>query len=529
MRPAQFPSAILSGLLVLALPLAAAPPAAGTPPPDRAPAGRDTPGADKPPPDKENPAKETKDKPDAPKPELRASTTGKIILGGKEIAYTAETNTIGLLNDKDESTASIFYVYYRRTGVDKPESRPLVFCFNGGPGSSAVWLHIGGLGPRRVILPGDGTTSPAPPYGMEDNPDCILDVADVVFVDPVNTGFSRPAKEHDPRQFFGYKEDVGYLGDFIRRFVSEHDRWASPKHLLGESYGALRVSALADELQQNYGMYLNGVVLLSGLLDFQTLSPSGGNDLPYLCTLPSMAACAHYHGCLKQAPPVEQWMNEASAFAFGPYATALLAGNALTEGERARIAAKLEYFTSIPAATWLKANLRIDTSVFRKQLLAGKEMEIGRFDARVKAPSTDLLSPSADGDASFESAIGVFSTCINDYLSRTLKARAPQTYEVLSDKVHPWNYGAQNAFMRTDNRLVSAMRANQHLRVLVQCGHYDLATPPAGIRHSLSQLDLPVALRGNIAVTTYEGGHMFYTNRTAAAKMRADLVSFFTR
>ena len=473
--------------------------------------------------------KDTKEKPTAPKPELRSTTTGKIQLDGKDITYSAETNTIELFNDKDEATASVFYVYYRRTGVANPESRPLVFCFNGGPGSSAVWLHIGGLGPRRVVLPGDGTTPPAPPYAMEDNPDSILDAADLVFVDPVNTGFSRPGKDKDPRQFFGYNEDVGYLGDFIRRFVSEHDRWASPKHLLGESYGALRVSALADQVQDSYGMYLNGVVLLSGLLDFQTLSATGGNDLPYLCYLPTMAACAHYHGCLQNPPPVAQWMEETRAFAFGPYASALLAGNALADADRRAIAAKLEHFTSIPATTWLKANLRLDASVFRKQLLAPGEMEIGRFDARVKAPAVDPLSPAAAGDSSFAAAIGVFSTSINDYLSRGLHARAPQGYEVLSDKVGPWNYGAQNSFMRTDNRLVSALRANQHLHVLVLCGHYDLATPPDGIRHTLAQMDLPAPLRANIAIESYEGGHMFYTNRAASAKMRRDLVGFFTR
>ncbi len=457
---------------------------------------------------------------------LKTLGTGKVTLGGNLVDYEVETDTIGLINDKDETTASVFYVYYRRTGVENPEKRPLIFCFNGGPGSSAVWLHIGGLGPKRVVLPGDGTVFPQPPFSLEENPDCLLDQADLVFVDPVNTGFSRAAKDKDPKQFFGYNEDVGYLTDFIRRFVSEHDRWPSPKYLLGESYGALRVSALADELQERHGMYLNGVVLLSGLLDFQTLSPQGGNDIPYLCFLPAMAANAHFHGKLKNPPPVEKLMAQARSFAFGDYATALLAGNNLPPADAKKIAGQLEVMTSIPAATWLKANLRMDATIFRKLLLESSNEEIGRFDGRVKAASSNPLSPVASSDPSFDLAIGVFSSTINDYLRRTLQARAPQSYEVLSRSVQPWNLGAQNSYMRTDNRLVSAMRSNPHLRVLVQCGHYDLATPADAIGYSVSRLDLPDSLRANISTQNYEGGHMFYTNREASAKMRTDILRF---
>ena len=458
--------------------------------------------------------------------DLKSTTEGKITLGGKEITYEAETNTIELLNDKDEPTAAVFYVHYRRTGVEAPEKRPLLFCFNGGPGSSAVWLHIGGLGPKRVVLPGDGTLWPKPPFALEENPDCLLDAADLVFVDPVNTGFSRAAKDKDPKQFFGYQEDVGYLTDFIRRFVSDHDRWASPKYLLGESYGALRVAALADSLQERTGMYLNGVVLLSGLLDFKTLIGGEGNDLPYVCFLPAMAATAKFHGKLPGSPAVEKLMTEAREFAFGDYAVALLAGTGLSDAKRKTVAARLEKLTSIPAATWIKADLRLDGAVFRKLLLSDQGDEVGRFDARVKAHAANPLSPVASSDPSFDLAIGVFSTTINDYLRRDLKARTPRGYEVLSRSVHPWKFGAENSYMRVDERLVSAMRGNPHLRVLVQCGHYDLATPPDAIGYSVARLDLPDNLRGNIATENYEGGHMFYTNREASAKMRVDLVKF---
>jgi carboxypeptidase C (cathepsin A) len=478
--------------------------------------------------DETAPAKKDKEekKPKPGEADLKSITEGKITLGGEEITFEAETNTIELLNDKDEPTAAVFYVHYRRTGVESPEKRPLLFCFNGGPGSSAVWLHIGGLGPRRVVLPGDGTVWPKPPFALEDNPDCLLDAADLVFVDPVNTGFSRAAKDKDPKQFFGYQEDVGYLTDFIRRFVSDHDRWASPKYLLGESYGALRVAALADSLQERTGMYLNGVVLLSGLLDFKTLIGGEGNDLPYLCFLPAMSASAKFHGKLPGSPAVEKLMAEAREFAFGEYAVALLAGSGHPEAKRKTIAARLEKLTSIPAAIWIKADLRLDPSVFRKLLLSDKGYEIGRFDARVKAPAANPLSPVASSDPSFDLAIGVFSTTINDYLRRDLKARTPRGYEVLSRSVQPWKFGAENSYMRVDERLVSAMRSNPHLRVLVQCGHYDLATPPDAIGYSIARLDLPETLRANISTENYEGGHMFYTNREASAKMREDLLKF---
>jgi carboxypeptidase C (cathepsin A) len=268
------------------------------------------------------------------------------------------------------------------------------------------------------------------------------------------------------------------------------------------------------------------VVLLSGLLDFKTLIGGEGNDLPYLCFLPAMSASAKFHGKLPGSPAVEKLMAEAREFAFGEYAVALLAGSGLPEAKRKTIAARLEKLTSIPAAIWIKADLRLDPSVFRKLLLSDKGYEIGRFDARVKAPAANPLSPVASSDPSFDLAIGVFSTTINDYLRRDLKARTPRGYEVLSRSVQPWKFGAENSYMRVDERLVSAMRSNPHLRVLVQCGHYDLATPPDAIGYSIARLDLPETLRENISTENYEGGHMFYTNREASAKMRVDLLKF---
>jgi len=469
-------------------------------------------------------SKDAKDSGAKPVRDLKRVVESSVEVGGVKVDYEAETNTITLFDEKGKRKAEVFYVYYRRTGVDQPVERPIVFCFNGGPGSSAVWLHLGGLGPKRVVLPDDGLTLPSPPFRVEDSADTVLDAADLVFVDPVSTGFSRADDPGQAGRFHGFREDVGYLADFIRRFVDEHERWASPKFLLGESYGALRVTGLADELQSRTGMYLNGVVLLSGLLDFRTILTANGNDLPFSCFLPAMTATAHFHGRIDGG--LEQLVAEARDFAFGEYAKALLAGNNLPPAETERIAARLAALTGLPAETWQAARLRIDPTRFRKLLLADEEMQVGRFDSRVKAPSINPLDSNADRDPSFDVVWGPFASTINDYLRRDLRARTTEPYEVLNP-VGPWNMAAENRFLGVDDRLTAAMRRNPHLRVLVQAAYHDLATPPDGITHSVSQINLPQPLRSNIKVEYYEGGHMFYTNRPASAKMRRDLLRFF--
>lgn len=463
---------------------------------------------------------------DKPEPKLSTLTTGEIDLGGRSIPYEVETGAIQLFNEKDEPIAEVFFVTYRKTPVDA--RRPLMFCFNGGPGSSAVWLHLGGLGPYRVDMPGDGTTAPAPPYQLEPNPASVLDVADLVFVDPVGTGFSRPEDGKQAKNFTGLEQDVNYLADFIRRYISDHDRWESPKFLLGESYGAMRVSGLAAKLQDRYGLYLNGVVLLSGLLDFRTLLSKGGNDLPHLCFLPAMATTAAWHRGVRDEEELEETLSKARKLAGGDYALALLAGDRLDPEARKSLAHQLGTLTDTPAQLWLDSRLRLQPAVFRKQLLAGEKQIIGRFDGRVKAPARNVLTPGALSDPSFDVVWGAFSTTINHFLRTELEAEAPQTYEVLG-KLPSWDMGASNAFANVDDRLEAAMRQNPHLHVLVQCGYFDLATPPDSILHSIHQLDLPPAKREQITVSYYQGGHMFYLNPDAALKMRADLTGLLRR
>ena len=450
---------------------------------------------------------------------------GSVTIEGKAVDYKVVTDTLTLLKEDGSPRASVFHVSYLRKDIKDDSKRPVLFAFNGGPGSSAVWLHLGTLGPKRVDLPGDGTTAPAPPARLVDNAFSILDVADLVFVDPVSTGYSRIEKNGKPEEFHGVNGDVESLSDFIRRWVTEHRRWDSPKYLLGESYGGVRVAGLADKLQTRFGMSLNGVVLLSSLIDFRTLSPSAGNDLAYLCFLPTYTAVAHFHGKLKGDR--DQWVDEARKFAWGEYASALIAGTTLDADRRTAVARRLSELTSLSPEFFLENHLRVSPTRFRGALLHEEGRVIGRFDARVSWPSSDISSTDAGYDPSFSLALGAYSTAMLSYLGEELGWEEDSPYEILTGKVHPWNWGAQNSYVNLSGSLVSAMTDNPHLRVLVMGGHADLATPIDGILHSIHHMhDLPAEGHERITVTEYEAGHMFYFNPPDLAKGRKDLVNF---
>ncbi len=450
---------------------------------------------------------------------------GKITIEGKEIPYKAIADRITLKNDEGKERASIFHVTYLRTGTTDPSTRPVMFCFNGGPGSSAVWLHLGVLGPKRVELPGDGTTAPAPPAKLIDNPYSILDVCDLVFVDPVSTGFSRAEKDAKPGDFHGVDEDIESVGDFVRRWVTENKRWSSPKYLLGESYGGIRVAGLSQHLQSRFGMSLNGVVMLSSLLDFRTLQGSQGSDLSYQVFLSAFTGTAHHHGKIKGDR--DKLVAEARDFAFGEYGSALIKGNDIAEADLKRLSAKLAQLTGISADLWEKNQLRIDPTQFRAELLREEGKVLGRFDARVAWDATSKTALQPDYDPSYALAYGVFATAMLDFLGRGLKSNEEQPYEILTGKVQPWRWNANNQIVNLSGRLSSAMRDNPHLRVLVMGGYTDLATPPDGIAYSMRHLlNLPAGARDNIQYTFYDGGHMFYLNPPDLVKTRTDLVKF---
>jgi carboxypeptidase C (cathepsin A) len=472
----------------------------------------------------EKPKEEPKKSDNSPQKDVTIEALATI--DGKKIPYKATTGKLVLTKDDGSPRASIFHVSYVRSDQDSA-NRPVMFAFNGGPGSSAVWLHLGALGPRIIQLTGDGTQPVVPPVQFGNNPFSILDVCDLVFIDPVSTGYSRAEKDAKPSEFHGVDEDVESVGDFIRSWVTKNKRWQSPKFLLGESYGGVRAAGLSHFLQSRYAMSLNGVVMLSTLLDFQTLSPASGNDLAYQVFLPTFTAVAHYHGILEGDR--DALVAKARAYAFGPYTTALIQGSQISAEEKKAVAAQLAEFTGLPAALIEELHLRIDATRFRGELLKAKQKVIGRFDARVAWDDADTTEIHPDYDPSYSLAYGAFGTAMLSYLTTELNWQENQPYEILTGKVHPWRWNASNGYVNLSSRLATAMRDNPKLRVLVQCGYTDLATPPDGMLYSTRQmLSLPAPLQKNISFTWYEGGHMFYLNPPDLKKMRTDLVEFIT-
>ena len=475
----------------------------------------------------EKPADEAK-KPDskeaAEKKSEPVSIKSKVTIAGQSVSYTATTGKLILRDNKGAAKASVFHITYTRDGIKDTKNRPVMFAFNGGPGSSSVWLHLGILGPKRIAFPGDGTQPIDPPARLIDNDMSLLDVCDLVFIDPVSTGYSRAEKDGNPKDFHGLQSDIDSVGDFIRIWITENKRWASPKYLCGESYGGIRAAGLAQHLQDRYGMSLNGVILLSSLLDYRTLIGAQGSQLSDQVYLPTFATTAHFHK--KITGDREAILKEAREFAFGDYGVALMKGNAISKEEKEAVAAKLSKLTGITAETWIRKSLRIDPSEFRKELLRDEGKVIGRFDARVAWSSTEPNATSAEYDPSYSLAIGAFSTAMLAYLGDELGWKEDQPYEVLTG-VGPWSYGSDNSIVNLTGRICSALRENPKLRILVMGAHADLATPPEGVPYSLRQeLDLPEDLRKQFTFTYYDAGHMFYINPPDLVKARADLVDF---
>jgi len=453
-------------------------------------------------------------------------STNTVSIAGQSITYTVETGMLPLLKNDGAARASVFYIAYTREGQTNKSRRPVTFCFNGGPGSSSVWLHLGGLGPRRVKLNDDGTMPP-PPFGLADNPYSILHVSDLVFIDPVATGYSRPAKDEKADQFFGQSADVESVGDFIRLWTSRNERWTSPKYLLGESYGVFRAAGLAEHLHSRYGMYFNGVVLLSGLLDFATLREGPGNDLPSLVFLPSFTATAHYH---KKLPPdlqsdLAKALAESREFAYHDYLLALQRGQLLSAAERNVIATKLARLTGLPKQFIEDNDLQVNSSQFRKYLLRDEGLIIGRYDARITGRDADKADNVPRFDPSYAATYGPFSAAMNSYLREELKFQNDLPYEILTG-VQPWNYDARSSYPSVAGRLASVMSQNPYLRVLVLSGLRDLACPMDGLHYSVDHMQLDPAYRKNISWAEYESGHMMYVNLPDLIKLQKDLAQF---
>jgi carboxypeptidase C (cathepsin A) len=456
-------------------------------------------------------------------------THHEITLGGKLLKYRATAGYMAMKDAKGEKTkANIFFVAYTKEAIpsktgpaDEPidlAKRPLTFSFNGGPGSASIWLHMG------AALP--------PPYKMITNDSCWLDQTDLVFIDPVSTGFSRAAAGEDARQFHGFNEDIASVGDFIRLYTTRNTRWSSPKFLIGESYGTTRASALSDYLQERYGFYLNGITLVSSIMNFATARFTPGNDLPYALFLPTYTAGAWYHkrlGGAHASADLPTALRAAEKFVQEKYTPALMRGDALPAAEKAALAKELAALTGLPEAFVLQRNLRVDIFTFTSKLLEDKDRSVGRYDCRLTgiryAPGT---AGRQEFDPSYEAVYGTYVACFNDYVRRELRYESDLPYNALTGDVQPWNYGnVQNQYLNTAEMLHQAMSRNPSLKVWIANGYYDLATPYFATDYTVRQMGLDAAVRGNVSQTFYEGGHMMYMVPTELAKLKTDAAKFY--
>ena len=462
-------------------------------------------------------------------------TTHTLTIGGKQIHYTATTGTIVLKvesekEDKSEgekAKASIFFVAYTKNDVVDTETRPITFAFNGGPGSSSVWLHLGLLGPKRVHM--DDTTLLPPPYKLVENEYSLLDVTDLVFIDPVSTGFSRAVPGEKPKDFHNFTKDIESVGDFIRLYTTRYQRWNSPKFLAGESYGTTRSAGLSGYLQTRHGMYLNGIMLISSILNFQTAQFTNGNDLPYILFLPTYAATAWYHKQLDAdlQADLQATLAEVEAFALGEYATALMQGSALPTEERQTIAAKLARYTGLSAAYIERTNLRIEIMRFTKELLREQGLTTGRLDTRFTGVDKDTAGERFEFDPSYAAIQGPYTAVLNDYMRRDLNFENDLPYEILKGLYQTWSYNTfENQFVDVAETLRQAMSINPHLKVFVANGYYDLATPYLATRYTFTHLGLDASLQQNYEMTYYEAGHMMYVHLPSMAQLKEDMAQF---
>ena len=472
-----------------------------------------------------------------PPPPIKSATTHNIVIGGAPLGYTATAGTLIVRNDKDKPYASIGYVAYTRSGVTDAAKRPLTFAYNGGPGSSSVWLHMGVLGPRRVVVTDPGPTPP-PPYSVVDNAYSILDKTDLVMIDPVSTGVSKAVGEAKDKDFWGVDPDIESISRFILQYVTENDRWNSPKYLLGESYGTTRSAGIVDYLQSGPNMSFNGVVLVSVALDLEAVFDLPGNDRTFPFFLPTYAAVAWYHKVLPSRPEkLEPFLDEVRRFALGEYATALLKGSALPAEERKAVAAKLHAYSGVSVDYIEKANLRVTEGQFAQELLREHGITVARLDARFTGPTLDLLGKEAAYDPQSAAISAAYTAAFLDYYHRELKFPKDKTYAISGDVFAGWDFKhktpgsgfALPTLTNTGPDLAHALAYNPHLRVLVLNGLYDLATPFAATEYMVSHLGLDSKLQSHVEMKYYEAGHMMYVNEPSLKKFKEDVAGFIDR
>ncbi len=463
------------------------------------------------------------------------TTHHSVRVGGQAVEYDATVGSIILRDAEQNPTAEMYYTAYFRSGVSDTSRRPILFAYNGGPGSSSFWLHMGIMGPRRVSTPGTEHAGSAP-YHIVDNPYTLLDRTDIVMIDPVGTGFSHPLGDTEGKAFWGLDEDGRSITQFIQRFLSQHNRWNSPKYLLGESYGTTRSAVLAPMLQ-GANIELNGIVLVSAVLDFRTIIFAEGDDISYVTNLPSFAATAWYHDALPNRPPeLVPFLEEVEAFAMGDYATALLEGSTLSDADRERVLDRLVACTGLSHDYLDLADLRVSAPEFEAELMrrhGGKV--VGRLDARYLGDAADLLAQTAGRDPQSAAISGAYAAAWNTYLRTELGYDGVREY-VPSGNVQPWNWsqggGPGFGFSGIPNvapDLARAIRANPNLEVLLVSGLYDLATPYFAAVWTMDHLGLPADLRDNISRADFEAGHMMYVHEPVLPVWKETLDAFIDR
>ena len=456
------------------------------------------------------------------------TTQHRVTINGQAINYTATTGYLVLRTEEQKPRAKLFFVAYTKNDETNLAQRPITFAFNGGPGSSSVWLHLGALGPKRVLMTDRGEPLP-PPYQLVDNEYSWLDQTDLVFIDPVETGFSRPAEGVKKKEFTGFKQDIESVGDFIRLYTTRNGRWSSPKFLAGESYGTTRAAGLSGYLQNRHGMYLNGLMLISSILNFQTARFGRGNDLPYALFLPTYAAVAYYHNRLPESVnTLEELLDEVEHFALGDYTLALMRGDSLSADQRVAMANRLHRYTGLDTAYLERTNYRIHISRFVKELRRDEGISVGRLDGRLTGRDYDDAGDRYDFDPSLDGTItGPYTAALNAYLHDELNYRNDLPYEILTGRVQPWDYSnVQNEFLNVAETLREAMNKNPFLKVHVFNGYYDLATPYFATEYTFSHMHLRDSLSNNVSMSYYPAGHMMYIHQPSLVKMKQEVDAF---
>lgn len=483
--------------------------------------------------DEKKPEEKKEEKP-TPKDNL-VVTKHSVRIGGKEVKFTVTAGTMVLKEETadrekeaegEKPRAQVFFVAYTKDGGGAKSRRPITFSFNGGPGSSSVWLHLGVLGPRRVVLTDEGEL-PSPPFKLTDNQYSPLDETDLVFIDPVSTGYSRAVEGQKPKEWHDFRKDIESVGDFIRLYTTRYNRWLSPKFLIGESYGTTRAAGLSGYLQERHGLYLNGLMLISAVLDFTTIRFNTNNELPFILFLPGYAATAWYHKKAGVNQPLKKFLKEAEDFARGEYASALMKGDLLSSEERSRVVNELARFTGLSTDFIERSNLRIVDQHFFKELLRESGRTIGRLDSRFLGIDRLGVTESAEYDPLLTNVTGPYTAGFYDYVRAELKYESDLPYEILTEKVWPWSYSVfENQYVNVAETMRKAMTYNPHLRVFVANGYYDLGTPYSATEYTFSHLGLHPSLQQNVRMGYYEAGHMMYIHLPSLKKLKSDLAKF---